>query len=321
MKRKNSPSIVFLGTPEFALPSLAMLLEEGYHVKAVVTQPDRKKGRGHKFVAPPVKQFAEEKGIPVYQYESVSKEGLKEMQSLAPELMITAAFGQMLSTALLDVPALGCINVHGSLLPAYRGAAPIEYAILNGEKKTGITTMYTVRAMDAGDILEQDEITILPEDTAGTLREKLAELGAQTLKRTLERLGAGTLVATPQEEAKVSFAPSFPKGFGAVAFKKSSEEIINFIRGINPAPGAYAFLGEDKVKLLFAKEAAEKENEETPGKILVLDEKEGILVATGDGAIWITRLQYPGAKEMQTGDFLRGRGKFLKVGMQFESSK
>ena len=188
MKSKSELRIAFLGTPEFAVPSLRMLVEGGYQVCGVFAQPARPKGRGHKLIAPPVKEYAQEQGIPVFQFERISRDGMQVLEELAPDLLITAAFGQILSRALLEKLPLGCINVHASLLPKYRGAAPIEQAILHGEKKTGITTMYTVYEIDAGDILEQDELEIAPEDTGGSLREKLSLLGAKTLSRTLEKL-------------------------------------------------------------------------------------------------------------------------------------
>lgn len=312
---KNKLRIVFLGTPEFAVPSLDMLVEQGHDVCAVITQPDRPKGRGHKMIAPPVKQRALELGIPVYQYEKLSREGLQLLQELAPDLMITAAYGQMLSSKVLAVPPYGCINVHASLLPEYRGAAPIERAVIEGKAQTGVTTMYTVRAMDAGDILEQDILPILPEDTGGSVRAKLSQIGAGTLQRTIEKLIAGTLKRTPQDESKVTYAPMFERGFGKVDFTQSAQQICDLIRGANPEPGAYAMLDGLKIKLTFAQVA---QGSGTPGQILISDPKQGLIVGAGDGAVRIMRLQYPGAKEMDAGDFLRGRGKLLQQGMQFE---
>ena len=308
--------IVFLGTPEFAVPSLNMLSEQGYEVCAVITQPDRPKGRGHKFVAPPVKLRAQELGIPVYQYEKISREGLDFLKELAPDLMITAAFGQILSNKVLAIPKYGCINVHASLLPEYRGAAPIERAIMDGKTRTGITTMYTVREVDAGDILEQDILPILPEDTGGSLREKLAQLGAVTLQRTLEKLQKGILERHPQQKEQVTYAAMFEKGFGKVDFTKPAQQIVNLIRGANPEPGAYTFLGDVKIKLMFA-QVEEGKYAGEPGEILLANAKQGLIVAAGEGAVRILRLQYPGAKEMRAEDFLRGKGKTLQQGMRF----
>ncbi|MBQ9942313.1 MAG: methionyl-tRNA formyltransferase, partial [Christensenellaceae bacterium] len=206
---KEQLRIAFLGTPEFALPSFKMLIEEGYSVAAVFTQPDRPKGRGHKMIPPPVKVLAEEHGIPVYQFERISRDGVETLREVAPDLMITVAFGQILSREVLAIPSMGCINVHGSLLPAYRGAAPIEMAVINGEAQAGITTMYTVYELDAGDMLEKDAVDILPGETGGQLRERLSLLGAGTLKRTLNKLLDGTLAATPQNEAEATYYPMF----------------------------------------------------------------------------------------------------------------
>lgn len=315
MKSKSELKIAFLGTPEFAVPSLKMLVDEGYRVCCVFTQPDRKSGRGHKLLPPPTKVFAEQAGIPVFQFERISRDGMETLKEQAPDLLITAAFGQILSRALLESLPMGCINVHASLLPKYRGAAPIEQAIINGETRTGISTMYTVYEVDAGDILEQDEIAIAPEDTGGTLRQKLAELGAKTLGRTLEKLLAGTLVATPQKAEEASYYPMFPRGFGKVDFTKTAAEVANFIRGINPAPGAFALLADQKIKLSFAR-AAEGAGE--PGQILSADAKAGLVIACGQGAVEILRLQYPGAKQMDTRDFLRGRGGIFLPGSRLE---
>lgn len=313
MKAKSELRIAFLGTPEFAVPSLKMLLEEGYRVCGVFTQPDRPKGRGHKLVCPPVKLYAQQEGVPVFQFERISRDGMQALEELAPDLAITVAFGQILSRKLLESLPLGCINVHASLLPKYRGAAPIEQAIIRGEKITGITTMCTVYELDAGDILEQDEIAIAPEDTGGSLREKLSLLGAKTLKRTLQKMLDGTLRPLPQAEDQATYYPMFQKGFGEVDFEKSAEEVVNFIRGINPSPGAFARLGDQKIKFFFAKKVQEAG---VPGEVLHADEKNGLVVACGEGAVKILRLQYPGAKQMDIKDFLRGRSGVFTPGIR-----
>ncbi len=268
-------------------------------------------------IAPPVKLLAEQAGIAVYQFEKVSTEGLFLLEELAPDLMITAAFGQILSRKILALPKLGCINVHASLLPQYRGAAPIERAIMDGCKITGVTTMYTVRAVDAGDILEQDKLCILPEDTGGKLREKLAVLGAATLKRTLEKLLAGTLSATPQDEARATYAPMFEKGFGQVDFSKPAQQIVDLIRALNPQPGAYTIVGSAKIKLASAQAEQLLNCSAKPGEVIYSDRKNGLMIASGDGAVRILRLQYPGSKEMDAADFLRGKGKEIRQGMKF----
>ena len=312
-KNKEELRIVFLGTPEFALPSLSMLLDEGYHIAAVCTQPDRPKGRGHKLAPPPVKVLAEEKGIPVYQFEKISREGLETLRGLHPDLLITVAFGQILSRDVLALPPMGCINVHGSLLPKYRGAAPIEWAIINGEKQTGVTTMYTAYELDAGDMLEKDSVEIGENETGGELRERLSVLGAKTLKRTLEKLLAGTLARTPQKEEEASYYPMFQRDFGAVDFSDLAENLANKIRGLNPAPMAYLMAGGQKVKLLMAR-ARESMGAHAPGEILAADPKAGLVIQAGDLPLEIITLQYPGKKPMAARDFLRGNSGVFKAG-------
>ena len=305
---RSKPRIAFLGTPAFALPSLQMLLEEGYPICGVFTQPDRPRGRGHKLLPPPVKQLAEEAGLPVYQHERISRTGLADLRRLSPDLMVTVAFGQILSEEVLSVPPLGCINVHASLLPKYRGAAPIEWAVINGEARTGVTTMYTVYALDAGDMLEKDEVDIGREETGGELRERLSRLGAATLRRTLQKLTEGALVRTPQEEAQASYYPMFPKGFGQIDFSKSCREIHNLVRGLNPAPVAYAYLDGQKVKIFAVRETGEGQVSAPVGTVLSADAKKGIFVQAGDGALEICRLQFPGGKPLQAAEYMRGAG-------------
>ena len=303
---KDELKIVFLGTPEFAVPSLKMLKQEGYNVIAAITQPDRPKGRGHKLVAPEVKLAAQQMGIPVIQYERISRQGVDDLKELAPDLMITVAFGQILSKEVLGIPPYGCINVHASLLPKYRGAAPIEMAVINGEARTGVTTMYTVYELDAGDMLDKDEIEIPEDITGGELREKLSVLGAYTLKRTLEKLLNGTLKRTPQDAEEATYYPMFQKGFGQIDWSMSAEKIVNLIRGCNPAPTAYTFVGEDKVKIWKAR-ACETAHTGRPGDVLVCSAKTGLVIKAGDGAVEILQIQFPGGKAMGAKDFLRGK--------------
>ncbi len=301
---KQIGRIVFLGTPDFALPPLRMLMEQGYEVAAVITQPDRKAGRGHKLVPPPVKVLAELHGIPVYQFEKISRDGVQTLRELAPDLMITAAYGHILTQEILDIPKHGCINVHASLLPKLRGSAPIQWAIITGEHETGVTTMYTVLALDAGDILERESIQIAPDMTAGELYTQLSELGAAVLKRTLEKLAAGTLERTPQNENEMTYFPMFRKGFGAMDFGKSFEELYNFVRGTNPVPGAYFTYEGEKVKV-FA--IAKAQGRGRAGEILTADDKNGLVIACADGAVRIVEMQRMGAKQMRAEDSLRGK--------------
>lgn len=301
---KEQLKIVFMGTPDFAVPSLKMLKQNGYNVAAVVTNLDKPKGRGHKMLPPPAKVFAEQNGIPVLQYGRVSREGLEDIKKIAPNLIITAAFGQILSRELLAVPEYGCINVHGSLLPKYRGAAPVQWAIINGEKKTGITTMYTVYELDAGDMLLKKEMDIPEDITGGELFDKLSYLGAECLEETLEKLLDGTLQATPQNDAEMTYYPMFEKGFGKIDFSKTEEQVCNFIRGINPEPGAYAMLGENKLKVFKAHKA---EGKAEHGRIIAANPKDGLIVAVGDGAVSLDEIQCAGSKRMCAKDYLRGR--------------
>lgn len=309
---KSDLRIVFMGTPDFALPSLTMLVEEGYDVALVVAQPDRKRGRGHKLLPPPTKVCAQEHGLEVFQVEKISSpEGVAKLKEVAPNLMITAAFGQILSEEVLGIPSFGCINVHGSLLPKYRGAAPIQWAIINGERESGVTTMYTVKKLDAGDMLLKQAVPIGDETTAGELYEQLAQTGAQVLKKTLEQLLNGTLCPTPQQEEDMTYFPMFPKGFGQIDFAQPAQNIKNLVRGINPAPGAYTFYEEQKIKV-FAVSVLEQKKEGTPGQIIAADAKQGLIVCGGDGLLSIDTLQFPGSRPMSAADFLRG--KQLQVG-------
>ncbi len=299
--------IVFMGTPDFAVPSLEMLCKEAYGVAAVVTQPDRQAGRGHRLMSPPVKCVAEQYGLPVYQLEKVSApEGVAMLRKIAPDLLITAAFGQILSEEVLRIPKYGCINVHASLLPKLRGAAPIQWAVINGEQQTGITTMYTVRALDAGDILEQDTMAIPSGMTAGELYEALSGLGAATLRRTLHKLREGTLTRTPQDETQATYFPMFKKGFGEIDFNEPCERIINLVRGTNPSPGAYLMYGNEKIRVYRASRSAVTSN--LPGgSVVCADAKNGFLVQAGDGVLSLDEIKREGAKIMSAKESLCGR--------------
>jgi methionyl-tRNA formyltransferase len=304
---KDDLKIVFMGTPDFALPSLRMLHKEGFRMAAVFTQPDRQTGRGHKMLPPPVKLLAEELSIPVFQFEKVRRpEGVEVLKNLAPDLLVTAAYGQILTQEILNIPRFGCINVHGSLLPRLRGAAPVQWAIINGEKKTGVTTMMTVLALDAGDMLEKDEIEIPEDITAGELYAQLSVLGTRTLRRTLNKLLAGTLVRTPQDESEATYFPMFKKGFGEIDFNQPCRKIKDFIRGTNPAPGAYMMLSDNKIKV-FKVSCKPDETGKTPGEILFADQKTGLGIAAADGMVLIEELQWPGKSKTTSKELLRGR--------------
>ena len=229
--------IVFMGTPDFAVASLKALCEGGYDVVGVFTQPDRPKGRGNKVVMTPVKEYAVSRGIPVFQPQHIRRDGLEDLQHLAPDLCVTAAFGQILSQAVLDVPPLGTINVHASLLPRHRGSAPINWAILQGDKEAGVTTMMTARGIDNGDMLLRATTPIAPGETAGELTERLSVMGASLLLDTLKALEAGTLTRIPQDESAMTYDPMLNKDMGVLDWTRPAAEIVNRIHGLNPWPG------------------------------------------------------------------------------------
>lgn len=314
---KQDYSIVFMGTPDFAVPSFQMLVREGFQIPAVITQPDRKAGRGHHLVPPPVKVAAQEHDIPVYQFEKISApEGVELLRGLKPDVLVTAAFGQILSQEVLDIPTYGCINVHASMLPKYRGAAPIQWAIISGEEQTGVTTMFTVLKLDAGDILEQDAVAIPADMTAGGLYDILSETGAATLLRTLRKVQDGTLVRTPQNEAAATYFPMFKKGFGEIDFRRTRGEIVNFVRGTNPVPGAYVMYDREKVKVFRVSAGdAPDDIQAKPGTVVCSDAKKGLAVKAADGIVWIEELQRQGARRMGAKESLRGKA--VALGYEF----
>ena len=304
--------IAFLGTPEFALPSLEMLRTSG-HTLAVFTQPDRPVGRHATLTPPPTKAYALEHNIPVYQFEKIRlPEGVAALRDFAPDLMVTAAFGQLLSAENLAIPKYGCINVHGSLLPKYRGAAPIQWAIIDGETETGITTMMTAIGMDTGDILLVDKIAIDPDETAGELFERMAVLGAETLRRTISALEAGTLVRIPQDESQATKCPMLKKEHGKLVFSQSAASIHNRVRGTNPWPGAYALLDGEVIKIHKTQKTDLAIGEEPLG-ILKGSAKSGLFVRCADGWLEIVELQATGGKRMRAKDYLLGRSLEGKV--------
>ena len=295
--------IVFMGTPEFAVPSLKALCENGYEVVGVFTQPDRPKGRGNKVIASPVKQLAVEKGIPVFQPQRIRKDGVEDLKALAPDLCVTAAFGQILSQEILDIPTLGTINVHASLLPRHRGSAPINWAILQGDENVGVTTMMTDKGIDTGDMLLKAETPYIQGETAGEMTVRMAELGAQLLIDTLKQLEAGTLVRIPQEHDKMTYDPMLTKEMGIIDWTHTAADIVNRIHGLNPWPGCSTAVEGGRLKLLRAEVM---EGTGIPGEIIVADPKAGLVIAAGKGAVCITQLQAPGGKPMNSKDYLRG---------------
>ena len=297
--------VVFMGTPEFAVPSLKALLDAGYGVVGVFTQPDRPVGRGHKLAACPVKKLAVERGVPVYQFERLrNEEGLACLRALAPDIVVTAAFGQILSQALLDVPKMGTVNVHASLLPAYRGAAPINWCILNGETKTGVTTMLTDAGVDTGAMLLRRETDIGETETAAELSVRLSQLGAELLIETLKGYIAGEIAPTPQDERLASRQPMLKKEMGLIDWTRSAKEIACQARGLDPWPSAYTDYAGGTLKIYRARPAV---GEGEPGTVLRSSAKEGLFVACGEGALEVLEMQAPGGKRMSARAYLAGK--------------
>jgi len=293
-----------MGTPEFAVPSLKALIESGDEVVAVVTQPDKPRGRGLEVTPPPVKILAQKYGIPVLQPQKIkTEEFLKQLEELRPDIICVVAYGKILPKGILELPRYGCINVHASLLPKYRGAAPINWAIIRGEKVTGITTMKMDEGMDTGDILLQREVPIEDEDTAETLSHKLSLTGAEVLIETLNLLKEGKLKPIPQNHSQATYAPMLKKEDGEIDWGKTAEEIKNLVRGTLPWPGAYTFLDN---KILKVYKVRVVEGQGKPGEVIKSD-KETLRVATGENALDILELQIEGGKRLDTATFLRGR--------------
>jgi len=295
--------IVFMGTPEFAVPSLKALCDAGYDVVGVFTQPDRPKGRGNKVIASPVKQLAVEKGIPVFQPVRIRKDGVEDLKSLAPDLCVTAAFGQILSQEILDIPRIGTVNVHASVLPRHRGSAPINWAILQGDEVVGVTTMMTDKGIDTGDMLLKAETPYIKGETAGELTIRMAELGAKLLIDTLKEMEAGTLERIPQDHANMTYDPMLTKEMGVIDWTGKAADIVNRIHGLNPWPGCSTAIEGGRLKLLRAEVA---EGAGQPGEIIVADPKQGLVIAAGERAVSVTQLQAPGGKPMNSKDYLRG---------------
>lgn len=297
--------VIFMGTPDFAVPSLEALLTK-HEVVLVVTQPDKPKGRGKKMVPTPVKACALEHGIPVLQPEKVKEpEFVEQLRSYEPDLIAVTAFGQILSEPILEMPKYGCINVHGSLLPKYRGAAPMQWSIIDGEKVTGITTMYMAKGLDSGDMLLKAEVVITDEDTFATIHDKMAVTGANLLLDTLDQLEAGTLERIPQDHDAATYAPMITKETGHIDWSKNRQDIINLIRGLNPVPAAYTIYEEEVLKIFGAVVSDVQADGAANGEIVAVVKK-GFVVKCGDGCLLITEVQARGGKRMMTDAYLRG---------------
>ena len=299
--------VVFMGTPNFAVQSLNALVDAGHEVTAVITQSDRPKGRGNKMAFPEVKTRALELGLPVHQPDSV-KDGafLELLKSYDPEAIVVVAFGRILPQAVLDLPPYGCVNVHGSLLPEYRGAAPIQRAVLDGRKETGVTTMRMDIGMDTGDMLLQATLPITDEDTTGTMFDKLAELGGKVLIDTLAGLENGTVVPVKQDDSKATHAARILKEDEVIRWEDSAEKIFCQIRGLSPAPGAYTWWNGERLKLWKAR-ISDRETGKAPGTVVAIS-KNALTVQTGKGCLEVLELQPAGKKAMPAQAFSNGAG-------------
>jgi methionyl-tRNA formyltransferase len=302
--------IVFMGTPDFAVPSLKALVAAGHEVVGVFTQPDKPKNRGMKLTPSPVKVAAQEFDIPVYQPATLkTDEAYDVLTQLKPELIAVAAYGKILPKRILEVPEKGCINVHSSLLPRYRGAAPINWAILNGDEQTGVTIMYMAEGLDTGDIISQRATPIDPSETVEALHDRLADIGAELLTETVAALADGTATRTPQDDSLSCYAPMLSRELSPIDFTKSARQIHNQVRGLIPWPATSAEIAGTTFKI-FSVEETDATSDQPAGTVLGADKK-GINVVCGDGKVLrILELQAPGKKRMRTVDYLRGHALF-----------
>ena len=300
--------IVFMGTPDFAVPSLQALIDAGHDVCAVYTQPDKPQGRKQILTAPPVKTLALEHDIPVFQPNTLKNEDEQaRLRELAPEVIIVVAYGKLLPKAVLDIPPHGCINVHGSLLPRWRGAAPIQWAVIAGDEMAGVTTMQMAEGLDTGDMLLTYETKVGEKETAGELFDRLAQSGAELLTETLVKLN--DITPRPQDDAQSCYAHMLDKQMAVIDWSKSAHEIDCLIRGLNPWPIALTTLSGERLKVFAAEKAA---GNGEPGTVLEADPKKGLTVACGEGALKLIEIQLVGGKRMKATDFLRGHA--IEVG-------
>jgi methionyl-tRNA formyltransferase len=301
--------IVFMGTPEFAVPSLQVMLERGENVVCVVTQPDRPRGRGRKVLPPPVKILALHAKIQVLQPDTLKgADFLAKMKQLAPDVIIVAAYGKILPGSIIDTPPLGTLNVHGSLLPKYRGAAPIQWALINGEKETGVTIMQMDRGIDTGDILLQEKVAIAPDDTAGTLSIKMAEIGGKTLGKAIDLLRADKLKPVKQDDTQASFAPLLSKEKRQLNWSQTAEQISCLIRGLDPWPATYTMLSGKRIRL-FSPRIIPLDQCDTapmePGTVCGAD-KNGLVIATGQDCLLVEEIQAEGSRRLKVDAFISG---------------
>ncbi|HBE09182.1 MAG TPA: methionyl-tRNA formyltransferase [Lachnospiraceae bacterium] len=306
--------VVYMGTPFFAVNALKSIIDDGYNVVGCYTQPDKMQGRSSKLIASPVKECAAAHGIPVFQPEKIRlEENVEELRSLAPDIIIVAAFGQILPLSILEMPKYGCINIHASLLPRYRGAAPIEWSVINGEKETGVTTMFMAEGLDTGDIIEEAVTEIGAKETAEELRSRLAELGAELILSTMKAVISGDFKRTPQDDSKSNYAVRLSKEMGKADWSLPAVKIERLIRGLRPWPVVYSSLSGRGLKIYAADVVEDMSGE--PGEIIEVGKK-NFVVACGEGALRIRMVQPEGKKMMDAASFLNGNK--LTVGMRFE---
>ncbi|MGE5474871.1 MAG: methionyl-tRNA formyltransferase [Ignavibacteriales bacterium] len=312
-------NIVFMGTPDFAKKSLESLVEAGQNIMLAVVQPDKPKGRGMKLAFPPVKEYAIEKGINVVQPLTLRDEAfIENIKNLNPDVIVVVAYGRILPKAVLDIPRLGCINVHASLLPKYRGAAPIQWPIINGDKVTGVTTMYMDIGLDTGDMILNESIAIEDYDTLETMHDKLAEAGGKLIVETLRKIENGTAPRIPQDESEATFTRQIKKEDGLINWENDSIKIRNQIRGFNPWPGAFTYY-EGKMFKMWKSEEIMCDLKVESGIIIKADAKEGLIVSTGNGALKIFEFQPEGSRRMTAEEYLIGHS--MKAGEKFYSER
>lgn len=302
--------IIFMGTPDFSIPSIEAVYNSGNELIAAVTQPDRPKGRGKQLAPPPIKEWAVKRGIPVFQPQKIrgDKDFIDMIAEMGPDLVVTAAFGQILPKAFLDIPRLGCINVHASLLPEYRGASPIQQALIDGKAETGISLMYMDVGMDTGDVILQEKIQIDHDWDAGRLHDELSILGGSVLARGLKLFEEGRPQGTSQDDALATYCSKIDKSMGEINWHDRASTIRNLVRGLTPWPGAYTFLHGQRLKVWKLEEGVySTDNKACPGTVIASDQEKGLLVSCGDGVLRIAKLQGPGSRAMSDQEYLRGK--------------
>jgi len=299
--------VLFMGTPEFAMPCLKALVENGHEVCGVVTQPDKPKGRGHKMVPTPVKAMALEYGLEVYQPETLKNNAFSDtLSQLDPEIIIVVAYGQILPEYILNYPKYGCINVHASILPKYRGAGPIQWCVINGETETGVTTMYMEKGLDTGDMLIKKTTPISKTETAGELHDRLCILGAEVMLETIDALEKGSVERVPQDDELSTYAPMISKETGRINWSDNADKILNLIRGTNPWPISHTLYKGEPLKIIRAEEGRDYDKDVKAGQIIGLCDKK-LEVATGDGkTVLVCELQFAGSKRMSVESYLNG---------------